>query len=156
MRLQLLAVSNRQPDWVNRGFDEYAKRLRGHCSLELRQLGLARRSAASSAQRARAEEGARLLAAIPDGARVVALSEQGQQWSTAQLVARMQSWMQAGAPVCFLVGGPDGLDPACTARAHEHWALSRLTLPHGLARIAVAEALYRAWSVIQRHPYHRA
>lgn len=156
MRLLVLAAANRQPDWVNQGFDEYAKRLRGKLSLELKQLALARRSAASGVARPRTDEGARMLAAIPDGARIVALSEQGEQWSTSQLVERFEAWMQVGAPVCFLIGGPDGLDEQCTQRAHEHWALSRLTLPHGLARVAVAEALYRAWSVTQRHPYHRA
>ncbi|HLF10000.1 MAG TPA: 23S rRNA (pseudouridine(1915)-N(3))-methyltransferase RlmH, partial [Gammaproteobacteria bacterium] len=89
-------------------------------------------------------------------AHVVALREQGTPWSTPELAAKLESWMQLGAPVCFLVGGPDGLGADCVKRAKEHWSLSRLTLPHGLVRIAVAEALYRAWSLLEHHPYHRA
>jgi 23S rRNA (pseudouridine1915-N3)-methyltransferase len=96
-----------------------------------------------------------MLAALPQGAHVVALTEGGKQWSTIELSARLRAWVAAGAPLAFLIGGPDGLAAACLERAAERWSLSRLTLPHGLARIAVAEALYRAWTVIEGHPYHR-
>lgn len=154
MRLVVIAASNRQPRFIDEGFDEYAKRLRGGLSLELKQIALARRGA--DLERARADEGRRMLAALPVSARVVALREQGRQWTTADLAARLEAWRLTGSPVCFLVGGPDGLAADCVARADEHWGLSRLTLPHGLARVAAAEALYRAWSVVQGHPYHRA
>ena len=87
---------------------------------------------------------------------VVALLERGKAWSTKELAAKLEVWMQLGAPVAFLVGGPDGLSPACVARANERWSLSNLTLPHGLVRVVVAEALYRAWSLLENHPYHRA
>lgn len=96
-----------------------------------------------------------MLRAIPRGARVVALSVAGAPWSTAQLAARMTRCMAGGGPVCLLVGGPDGLSPKVLERAHERWSLSPLTLPHGLVRPLVAEALYRVWSVGQGHPYHR-
>jgi 23S rRNA (pseudouridine1915-N3)-methyltransferase len=155
MRLVLVAAANRQPAWVDEGFAEYARRLRGGYSLELKQVPLARRGAKAPAA-AVEREGERLLAAVPGGARLVALDERGFVWSTDELAARLSSWQRLGAPVCFLVGGPDGLSPACLARADERWALSRLTLPHGLVRIVVAEALYRAWSVLGGHPYHRA
>ncbi len=84
------------------------------------------------------------------------LLETGKPWSTKELAAKLEGWMQRGAPVALLVGGPDGLSPACVARANERWSLSSLTLPHGLVRVVVAEALYRAWSVLENHPYHRA
>lgn len=152
----VIAASNRQPRWVDEGFGEYAKRLRGALRLELKQVSLGRRSAGADAERARADEGRRMLAVVPAGGRVVALREQGAQWSTADLVTRLERWLALGVPVSLLIGGPDGLSDDCVARADEHWALSRLTLPHGLARVTVAEAIYRAWSVLQGHPYHRA
>ncbi|HEX6996514.1 MAG TPA: 23S rRNA (pseudouridine(1915)-N(3))-methyltransferase RlmH [Gammaproteobacteria bacterium] len=156
MRLLLLAASNRQPDWVVAGYREYAGRLRGRFVLELKEVKLARRTGGASVAQAVADEGERLLAAVPDGAHVVALSERGAPWSTADLAARLERWSALGAPVCLLLGGPDGLAPRCLERAAEQWCLSPLTLPHGLARIIVAEALYRAWSLLERHPYHRA
>lgn len=156
LRLSLLTVSNRQPEWVDAATDDYAKRLRGRCMLEIKTVPLARRTASTPVERAVADEGERLLARIPPGAHVVALLERGKPWSTPELAGRLEGWMQVGVPVCFLVGGPDGLAPSCVARANERWALSNLTLPHGLVRVIVAEALYRAWSVLENHPYHRA
>jgi 23S rRNA (pseudouridine1915-N3)-methyltransferase len=156
LRLMLIAVSNRQPDWVDAGFAEYADRVRGRCKLELKTIPLSRRTATSLVERAVAVEGERMLDAIPAGAHVVALAEGGKSWSTAELAAKLEGWTRLGAPVCFLIGGPDGLSPECVERAVERWSLSRLTLPHGLARVVVAEALYRAWSLLNRHPYHRA
>jgi 23S rRNA (pseudouridine1915-N3)-methyltransferase len=156
LRLILLAAANRQPDWVDTGFREYAGRLRGRCTLELVTTALARRTASTPAERAAAEEGARLLKRVPSGAHLVALTERGQPWTTRQLADRLERWMQRGVPVCLLVGGPDGLSSECAARAAEHWSLSPLTLPHGLVRVVAAEALYRAWSLLEGHPYHRA
>ena len=97
-----------------------------------------------------------MLALVPAGAHVVALLEAGKPWSTKDLAAKLDGWMQRGAPVAFLVGGPDGLSKTCAARANERWSLSSLTLPHGLVRVIAAEALYRAWSLLENHPYHRA
>lgn len=155
MRLIAIAASNRQPAWVEQGFDAYAKRLRGGWRLELVQIGLARRGATVAPGRAVAKEGERMLAAVPPGAHLVALTERGSPWSTADLVGKLRRWNAGGGPACFLIGGPDGLSPPCLQRAHEQWCLSPLTLPHGLARILLAEAVYRAWSVLQHHPYHR-
>lgn len=156
LRLTLLSVSNRQPAWVDEGAEEYAKRLRGRCTLELKVVPLARRSATTPVERAIHDEGERLLAAVPPGAHVVALLENGKPWSTKELAAKLDGWMQRGAPVFLLVGGPDGLSAECVARANEPWSLSNLTLPHGLVRVVAAEALYRAWSLLENHPYHRA
>jgi 23S rRNA (pseudouridine1915-N3)-methyltransferase len=155
LKLLLLAATNRQPAWIDAGYDDYAKRLRGRCTLELKALPLARRSVSAPLERVLADEAARMLAAIPAGAHVVALREQGQPWSTAELAAKLERWMTVGAPVVLLIGGPDGLGDPCVARANEHWSLGPLTLPHGLARVLAAEALYRAWSVLEHHPYHR-
>lgn len=156
LRLSLLTASNRQPDWVDDGAADYASRLRGRCTLEIKTLPLARRTASTPVDRAIADEGERLLAAIPSGAQVVALDERGKPWTTQDLAAKLGAWMRVGAPVFLLIGGPDGLSRACLARAADRWSLSPLTLPHGLARIVAAEALYRAWSLLEHHPYHRA
>jgi len=156
LRLLLIAASQRQPGWVDEGFADYAERVRGRARLELKVVPLARRSAGASVERAIADEAERLLAAVPTGAHVVALAEDGKPWTTADLATKLESWMQRGAPVAFLIGGPDGLGQACLDRAAERWSLSKLTLPHGLVRVVAAEALYRAWSVLERHPYHRA
>jgi len=155
LRLSLITASNRQPEWVDAGADDYAKRLRGRCTLEIKAVPLARRTSSAPAERAIQEEGERMLAAVPVGAHVVALLEKGKPWSTKELATKLEGWMQRGAPVSFLVGGPDGLSAECVARANERWSLSSLTLPHGLVRVVVAEALYRAWSLLEHHPYHR-
>ena len=155
LRLSLLTASNRQPAWVDDGAADYAKRLRGRCTLEIKTLPLARRTASTPVERAIADEGDRLLAAIPSGAHVVALDEDGKLWSTKDLAAKLAAWMRVGAPVFFLIGGPDGLSLDCAKRANERWCLSPLTLPHGLAKVVAAEALYRAWSLLENHPYHR-
>jgi 23S rRNA (pseudouridine1915-N3)-methyltransferase len=156
MRLVLVAASNRQPAWIDEGFAEYARRFRGGYALELKEIPLGRRAAKAPAGDAIEREGERMLAAVPAGARVVALDERGKLFATKDLAARLSDWQRLGAPVCFFIGGPDGLAPACLARAEERWSLSPLTLPHGLVRVIVAEALYRAWSVLEHHPYHRA
>src|SRR5688572_3840037 len=154
LRLSLITASNRQPEWIDAGADDYAKRLRGRCTLDIKTVPLARRTNSSPAERAIADEGERMLALLPSAAHVVALLESGKSWSTKDLAAKLETWMQRGAPVAFLVGGPDGLSAPCIARANERWSLSSLTLPHGLVRVVVAEALYRAWSSLENHPYH--
>jgi 23S rRNA (pseudouridine1915-N3)-methyltransferase len=156
LRLELIAASNRQPAWVDAGYAEYADRLRARCTLDLKVLPLARRTGSMPPERALADEGARMARAIPAGAHVVALAETGKALATKDLAARLERWSERGAPVALLLGGPDGIGPEALARAAERWSLSPLTLPHGLARVVVAEALYRAWSLLQNHPYHRA
>jgi 23S rRNA (pseudouridine1915-N3)-methyltransferase len=156
VRLQLLAVGTRRPRWENEGFEEYARRLSGDCVLTLTEIPAARRAAKGDPRRWLEEEGGRMLAAIPGGAGVTALDERGKPWSTEQLARRLQGWLAEGRDRVLLVGGPDGLAPACRERAEESWSLSPLTLPHGLVRVLLAEALYRAWSLLHKHPYHRA
>lgn len=156
MRLILIAASNKQPRWVAEGYAEYARRLDRRWSLELIDVSLARRTGASNPRRAVDDEAARMLRHVPADAHVVALDLEGAAWSTVTLADKLDAWSLAGAPVCLLVGGPDGLGEACLERAGERWSLSALTLPHGLVRVVVAEALYRAASVLSGHPYHRA
>ncbi len=155
MRILVIAAGNRQPTWVDEGFDDYARRLRGSCTLELIEVPLARRSKSAASEKARKAEGERMLRAIPRTAHVVTLSLAGRAWSSEQLAERLRHWATLGAPVCLLVGGPDGLSSECEARAAEQWSISPLTFPHGLVRVLLAEALYRAWAVNEGHPYHR-
>lgn len=156
MRIVLLSVSGRQPRWVEEGYAEYARRLRGPLTLELKEVPLAKRTRSASPSKAVEQEGERLLAALPRDARVIALDERGALWRTVDLAERLRQWSASGRPVCVLIGGPEGLAAACRERADETWSLSPLTLPHGLVRVVVAEALYRAASLLEGHPYHRA
>lgn len=155
MRIAVVSASARQPDWVRNGFDAYAKRLRGSCTLTLTEVALPRRSRSRPKPDLVDAEGRQLLARVPKGAHVTALDERGSPWTTAELAHRLEQWLAGGRPVALLIGGPDGLSQACRERADESWAVSALTLPHGLVRIVVAEAIYRAWSVLENHPYHR-
>ena len=155
MQIEVISASSKQPGWVQSGFDTYARRLRGSCRMSLTEVPLAKRSRSANPSRLRAQEGDRMLAAVPKGARIVALDETGRQWSTVELKSRLERWLHGGHSVALLIGGPDGLAPGCLDRAQERWAISSLTLPHGLVRIIVAEAIYRAWSLLENHPYHR-
>lgn len=156
MRLLLLAVGNRQPDWVDSGYAEYARRFPPHLNLQLTEISAARRGKAAVADKIKQEEGERLLKAIPDGAYVIALDEHGQSVTTRALADKLADWLQTGRDVVLMIGGADGLPPDCLQRADWRWSLSPLTLPHGLARVMVAEQLYRANSLLEGHPYHRA
>lgn len=155
MRIHLLAVGRRMPDWVQAGFAEYSRRLPAECSLHLQEIEPGRRSKSQSPARAQAEEAGHLLGAVPGGARVIALEERGKSMTSMKLAAQMQDWLQDGRDVALLVGGADGLTDACRQRADWQWSLSDLTLPHGMVRVLVAEQLYRAWSILNNHPYHR-
>jgi 23S rRNA (pseudouridine1915-N3)-methyltransferase len=150
-RLRLLAVGTRMPAWVQAGFAEYHKRMPREFAVELREFALSKRDGA----RAVNEEGEALLAAITQEETVIALEVGGESWSTADLAARLREWRDEGRRVAFLIGGPDGLSDACRARAARCWSLSRLTLPHPLVRVLLMEQLYRAWSILGAHPYHR-
>lgn len=156
MQLTVAAVGQRMPAWVQEGWQDYARRLPRELALELREIPLGRRGRNAPVDKLRAVEGAALLAAVPQGHRVIALDERGRQWSTQDLADRLQEWMREEHGVGFLVGGPDGLSEECRGAARDTWALGRLTLPHPLVRIILAEQLYRAWSITRNHPYHRA
>ena len=156
MRLRLLSPGQKMPAWIQQGFAEYAQRMPRECKLELLEIPLGKRARGIPVERAIEAEGERMLAAIKPGDRVVALEVNGKSFTTEALAGHLESWMGDGRDVCLLVGGPDGLAPACIERADMSWSLSPLTLPHGLVRVLLAEQLYRAWTVMKGHPYHRA
>ena len=144
------------PKWVQEGYAEYAKRLPKSCALKLIELPMAARGKNNSVDNLKAEEAKRILAAVPKGARLVVLDEHGQQVTTKGLADKLEDWLGGGQDIALIVGGPDGLDKDIIQKAQWKWGLSNLTLPHPMVRILVAEQLYRAWSVTQNHPYHRA
>ena len=154
MRLVVAAIGQRQPAWADAAWDDFAKRFPADCRLELKALK-AEPTPGKTAAQCMAAEAQRLEAALPKGARRVILDERGSRLTTAQLAERLQFWRGDGRDVALLIGGPDGLDPALKASADETLRLSDLTLPHAFARVLLAEALYRAWSLMQGHPYHR-
>lgn len=143
------------PGWVNEGFIEYTKRLPREVSFELIEIGLGHRGKGADKERAIRQEGDAMLAAIPKGDFVVALEVLGKAWTTEKLAQQMSNWQMEGHNIALLVGGPDGLDPRCSAMADAKWSLSPLTLPHPLVRILLAEQVYRAWTINQGHPYHK-
>ena len=155
MRLLLLAAGTRLPEWVNAGYEEYATRLKGDFKLELKEIALGQRSGNDTKQ-AIAKEGERMSAALPTSPYLVALQVTGRAMTSEQLATFLQARANDGRDVVFCIGGPDGLAPDIDARADFKWSLSALTLPHALARVLVAEALYRAVSIVKGHPYHRA
>jgi 23S rRNA (pseudouridine1915-N3)-methyltransferase len=155
VKLLLVAIGQRQPDWADVAWADFAKRFPPEMRLELKALKAEPRSAGKTAAQCMAAEAQRIEAALLKGARRVVLDERGTRLSTAQLADRMQAWRQDGRDVALLVGGPDGLDPTLKTTADETLRLSDLTLPHAFARVLLAEALYRAWSLSAGHPYHR-
>lgn len=156
MKIHLIAVGTKMPSWIEEGYREYARRLPSECALQLLEIPLAKRGKGADTRRLKQQEGKRILESIPRGARVVALEVDGRPWSTEQLSGRLERWMGDGCDIAVLVGGPDGLDSSCRERADELWSLSSLTLPHPLVRIVVAEQIYRAWTILKGHPYHRS
>ena len=156
MNIYLIAIGNRMPRWVDEGYREYAKRLPQECSLKLVEVAPGRRGKGVDLVRTVRDEGERMLKAIPRNCRVLALEVGGRSWSTEQLAQRLDEWMSDGSDIALLVGGPEGLAESCLQRAQGYWSLSPLTLPHPLVRVILAEQLYRAWSLLRNHPYHRA
>lgn len=138
MHLSIIAVGKSMPAWVERGYQEYSKRLPREWRLQLVETTTNK-----------------MLAAIPKNNHIIALEINGERWDTLQLAKQLQQWQLNGKDISFLIGGPDGLTPECSAKAHQKWSLSPLTFPHPLVRIILAEQLYRAWSLLAGHPYHK-
>lgn len=155
MKLVLIAVGQKLPAWAETAYDDYAKRFPPDLRLELKALKTEPRNTGKPVEALMAAERARIEAALPKGARRVVLDERGTRVTTVQLADRLKAWQHDGRDVALLIGGPDGLDPALRSQADESLRLSDLTLPHAFARVMLAEALYRAWSVTVGHPYHR-
>lgn len=155
MRITILAVGTRMPGWVGGGVDTYRKRLPPQIKLELIEIPPGYRSARGPVATAVDKEAEQLLKRAGRADIVIALDERGAEWSSVALADEMRGWRERASHIAFLIGGPDGLSEACREHAHVVWSLSRLTLPHGLVRVVLAEQLYRAWTIMQGHPYHR-
>ncbi len=155
VKINLISVGTRMPDWVQEGVQEYSKRLPAEFSLQCIEVPLGKRGKNSDSQQAMRQEGEALLSRLSARDHVVALDVLGRSLSTKAMAARVGAIRDDGKHLSLLVGGPDGLSPECLGRADEKWSLSALTLPHPLVRIVLAEQIYRVWSVLAGHPYHR-
>jgi rRNA large subunit m3Psi methyltransferase RlmH len=154
MKIQLIAVGTKMPDWVTAGFNEYQRRFPKEMALELIEIPAGKRGKNADIARILQKEGELTMAAAGKS-RIVTLDIPGKPWTTEQLAQQLEIWKQDGRDVALLIGGPEGLSPECKNAAEQSWSLSPLTLPHPLVRIVVAESLYRAWSITTNHPYHR-
>ena len=155
MKIRVLAVGRKQPDWLNRGVQEYVRRLPRHLGFSVVEVAPANRSGQGDVTSIKRQEADRLNARINAGNLVIALDEGGRTVTTADLAASLERWLQDGTDVDIVIGGADGLHEDFLRGAAERWSLSGFTLPHGLARLMMCEALYRAWTMTQNHPYHR-
>lgn len=155
MQLIIAAVGHKMPAWIEAGFGEYAKRMPPECRILLKEIKPVERSGSKTAETAMALERAKIEAAIPKGARIIALDEHGKDVTTVQLSQLLTQWQQVGGDAIFVIGGADGLDAEFKKKADMLIRISSLTLPHGMVRVLLAEQLYRAWSITQNHPYHR-
>lgn len=155
MKLHILAIGQKMPGWVNAGYAEYAKRMPRSTSLHLLELKPEKRSSGTTTLQIKTQERDRILAAIPSNADVWALDERGEQLTTLGVADHLRNTLGTGRDICFIIGGADGLHDDIKCRGDKLFSLSRLTLPHALVRVLLAEQLYRAWSVTQNHPYHR-
>jgi 23S rRNA (pseudouridine1915-N3)-methyltransferase len=155
MKIRLLTITHKSPAWIQEGYEEYAKRLPVSCSLELIEIPAEKRSAHADLKRIMEKEGEKMLSAIKPNHLVIALDVKGKSITTEQLAEQMANWQQQGRNIDLLVGGPEGLSPACRQKAEFAWSLSPLTFPHIIVKLIVAEQIYRAWSILNQHPYHR-
>lgn len=155
MRIQIVAVGNKMPSWVSEGCKEYLRRFPTDLAVNIVEIPPGKRGKNADIPRILQKEGELMLKAVGKGHRIVTLEVTGKSWTTPQLAQQLTEWQYDGRDVSLLVGGPEGLAPECTAASQQRWSLSALTLPHPMVRVILAESLYRAWSVMQNHPYHR-
>ena len=155
MRIAIVSVGHKMPAWIQEGFREYVKRMPPEIRVELTELKPEVRDPGKTSEKAKTLEGERILAAIPEGALTIALDERGKSVSTQGLSVMLAGWMRDGSQPVFIIGGADGLSEAVKDRASKLVSLSTLTLPHAIVRVVLAEQLYRAWSILAKHPYHR-
>lgn len=155
MHIRLIAVGDRQPGWVDDAFGVYAARFPREWKFRIDTIPTARRNKNQRSDGAVRAEGQQILSRIDPGEQLVLLDERGRQFTSTELAATLGDWQADGRDLCFVIGGPDGVSAECLDRANIRWSLSKLTLPHGLARVLFAEQLYRAWSLQAGHPYHR-
>ena len=155
MLVRVIAVGTRMPAWVDQAVDDFSRRMPAELRIDWKPVKAEPRAAGGSAAQWKSREAQRIQDALPPGARMVLLDERGADLDSTRLAARLSAWQRDGQPVAIVIGGPDGVDDAVRAQAAETLRLSSLTLPHALARVVLAEQLYRAWSINAGHPYHR-
>ncbi len=155
MKLIIVSVGHKMPDWITAGFNEYTKRMPREARIELLEIKPEPRTTGKTTMQIMEAEAQRILAALPQNCLRIALDQRGIQPTTRQLAAQMQDWMRAGRDVAFIIGGADGLHESVKQAAQQLLALSALTLPHAVVRVLLAEQLYRAHSLMHNHPYHR-
>ncbi|MEM9243767.1 MAG: 23S rRNA (pseudouridine(1915)-N(3))-methyltransferase RlmH [Pseudomonadota bacterium] len=155
MRINMIAMGNKMPSWVSAAYQDYAKRLTDACALKLIEIALKKRGKQQDLKQLRQQEGAAMLTAIPKNTHIIALDTKGHCWDTITLSQQLKTWFSLGQNISLLIGGPEGLAPQCLEKAQQCWSLSPLTFPHPLVRVIVAEQLYRAYSLLRGHPYHK-
>ena len=155
MQIRILSIGRNLPQWIDEGFDTYAKRMPRECALELIELDPGARVRKRSVPEKIQAEADLLRNRMEPGWLTVALDERGRSYTSPALAKSLEQWRGSGRNVQLIIGGADGLDVAIRDKAEQCWSLSTLTLPHGLVRVLVAEQLFRAWSILQGHPYHR-
>lgn len=155
MKLLIVSVGHKMPDWITQGFNEYAKRMPREAKVDLLEIKPEPRTSGKTIEHIMQAEAQRILHALPASCMCIALDERGTAPTTRQLAAQMQDWMRAGQDVAFIIGGADGLHGTIKQKAQQLMALSALTLPHAFVRVLLAEQLYRAYSLMHNHPYHR-
>ena len=156
MNIHIISIGTKMPAWVSAGMNEYIKRMPRECQVKLSELPAAQRSKNTDLKKALQDEGERLLKAVPKNCDIIALDVRGKEHSTESLSAEMNNWLAEGRDIALLIGGADGLSQDCLSSSKSKWSLSKLTYPHPLVRVILAEQLYRAWSLLNNHPYHRA
>jgi 23S rRNA (pseudouridine1915-N3)-methyltransferase len=155
MNVQIIAVGNKMPTWVVEGTSEYLRRFPADFSVNFCEITPQKRGKTVNLAKIKDTEGEKCLAAVAKGNQIIALEVLGKKWDTPGLAKQIEQWKMDGRNISLLIGGPEGLSDECRSAADQLWSLSPLTLPHPLVRVMVSEALYRAWSVTQNHPYHR-
>ncbi len=155
MKIHLIAIGKKMPEWVNTGFSEFSKRMPPELQINLIEITPSVRNKSTPIEKNIKEEGERIQSAIPPNSRLIILDEKGENFSSIDLSNKMENWLPMGQDVSIVIGGADGIDKTIKQNADELWSLSTLTMPHSLVRVFIAEQLYRGWSILKGHPYHR-
>lgn len=155
LKITIITMGNKMPSWVNQAAQEYSKRLQDGVTLSIIEIPLIKRGKSTDISRILEKEMGLMKAAVPNNARIIALELTGESFTSEELAEKIAGLQQITSHLCFLIGGPEGLARELVGSCHERWSLSKLTLPHTLVRITLLEALYRAWSIIHNHPYHK-
>jgi len=155
MKVHLIAVGKKMPEWINAGYAEFSKRMPPELQINLIEITPSTRNKSTPIEKNIKEEGERIQSAIPANSKLIVLDEKGKNFSSIDLSRKIEGWLPMGQDISLVIGGADGIDPEIKQQADEKWSLSSFTLPHALVRVVVAEQLYRAWSILQGHPYHR-